>query len=134
MQYREAATDEISYGQLGQLTDGQTMLVLFHNKKRCYQCLQMEQFVSELINEKFQDAVDEQKLAFKTLIMDDPENRALVEQFGIFAATLVLMEFKNDQLTYARILPEATELYRNEVDFKQYLNKELSEIVANDHE
>lgn len=132
--HQHAPTEQITYDQLYPLVKGQTQVVLFHNKKRCHQCLQMEQFVKEVLNDKFSDEVTSGDLALKLLTIDDPENRALVEQFGIFAATLVLMEFEDDQLNYARVLLRGSELYRNESAFKHYVKEEVSEALSNTYE
>jgi hypothetical protein len=127
-------TDEISYNQLQPLVDGQIQLVLFHNQKRCHQCLQMQQFAEEVLKEQFFDATDSGSLVFNTLTIDEPENQPLIQQFGIFAATLVLMEFEGDKLVYARVLIKGPELYKQEVDFKNYLTEEISDILSVDYE
>jgi hypothetical protein len=81
------------------------------------------------LNERFGKAMENKSLVFKTITIDEPENQGLVQQFGIFAATLVLMEFNNGELIYARVLTRGPELYHEETDFKDYLIEELSEIM-----
>lgn len=126
--------DTISYNQLQPLVDGQIQLVLFHNAKRCHQCLQMEAFAEEVLRQRFGKAMENESLVFKTITIDEPENQGLVQQFGIFAATLVLMEFNDDELVYARVLTRGPELYQEENDFKEYLSQELSEIMPGSDE
>jgi hypothetical protein len=121
--------DSISYNQLQPLVDGQIQLVLFHNKKRCHQCLQMEDFAEEVLIDRFGRGMENKSLVFKTITIDEPESQGLVRQFGIFAATLMLMEFNDDQLIYARVVTRGPELYQEENDFKEYLSQELSEIL-----
>ena len=133
-QQRNEQTDVNSFQNLKPLIDGQLQLVLFHNQKRCQQCLNMEQFTREVINEQFANQISSGALTFKTTIIDDPENRTLVDQFGIFAATLVLMEFKDEELVHSRVFIEGAELYRNQQDFKNYLSMELSKIVTESHD
>lgn len=126
--------DTISYNQLQPLVDNQIQLVLFHNAKRCHQCLQMEEFAEEILSERFGKAMENKSLVFKTISIDESENHGLVRQFGIFAATLVLMEFKDEELVYARVLTRGPELYQEESDFKEYLSQELSEIMPGSDE
>jgi hypothetical protein len=116
---------DISYENLLPVEPGQLQLVLFHNKKRCHQCLTMEALVNNLLADEFSDDMQEGTLAFKTVAMDDPVNQPLVNQLGIFAATLVFMEFDVETLTYARVLTRGPELYRDEAEFKRYLRDEL---------
>lgn len=124
----------ISYNQLQPLVDDQIQLVLFHNTKRCHQCLQMEEFAKEVLSDQFGKALENKSLVFKTITIDEPENKGLVQQFGIFAATLVLMEFNNGELIYARVLTRGPELYQKESDFKEYLSHELLEIIPGSDE
>lgn len=133
-QQRNEQTDVISFQNLKPLLDGQLQLVLFHNRKRCLQCLDMEHFTREVISEQFANQISSGALTFKTIIIDDPENRILVDQFGIFAATLVLMEFKDEELVYSRVFIQGAELYRNQQDFKNYVSMELSKILGQSHD
>lgn len=121
--------DEVSYDNLEPLRDGQIQLVLFHNKKRCHQCLTIEAHVGQIINEHFSDNIQDNTLAFKMIVIDEPENIPLVKKLGVFAATLVFMEFKSGELIYARVLERGPELYRKEAEFKAYLTDELSSIL-----
>jgi hypothetical protein len=108
------------------------VVVLFHNQKRCYQCLQMEKYTVDLINADFFDSEDEQ-VSFRTIIIDDPGNKFLVDQFGVFAATLVLLEYKEGELLASKVLLEATGLYRDEVDFKDHLKGQIQQFrIEND--
>jgi len=125
-QQQSVLTMAVSYENLFPVESGQLQLVLFHNEKRCHQCLTMEAMVNELMTEEFSDDIQKGALAFKTIAMDNPVNQPLVNQLGIFAATLVFMEFDGETLTYARILTKAPELYRDEAAFKNYLRDELS--------
>jgi hypothetical protein len=89
---KQKADTEIHYDNLKPLVDGQVQLVLFHNEKRCQQCLEMEEMARELLLENFKRQLDDESLIFKTAVIDVPQNRDLVDQLGIFGATLVLME------------------------------------------
>ena len=126
---RHIQTDTVSYRNLEPLVDGQFQLVLFHNEKRCHQCLTMEEHVNQIVNSNFSESIKDNTLTFKTIVIDEPENIPMVEKLGVFAATIVLMEFKDSELVYARVLTEGLELYRKEDAFKSYINKELSSIL-----
>ena len=126
---RQIQTDTVSYKNLEPLVNGQIQLVLFHNKKRCHQCITMEEGVRNVINEKFSDYINNGSLVFNTMIIDENENIPLVERLGIFAATIVLMEFSDKELTYARVLTRGPELYLKQIEFKNYVSQELSDIL-----
>jgi hypothetical protein len=128
-QQQSVPTMDVSYENLLPVEPGQLQLVLFHNEKRCHQCLTMEALVNELMADEFSDDMQEGTLAFKTVAMDDPVNQPLVNQLGIFAATLVFMEFDSETLTYARVLTRGGELYRDEAAFRSYLGDELTAML-----
>jgi hypothetical protein len=125
---KQKADTEIHYDNLKPLVDGQVQLVLFHNEKRCQQCLEMEEMARELLLENFKRQLDDESLIFKTAVIDVPQNRDLVDQLGIFGATLVLMEFDNDSLVYARVLTRGAELASDKTKFRNYVSSQLSEI------
>jgi hypothetical protein len=125
---KQKADTEIHYDNLKPLVDGQVQLVLFHNEKRCQQCLEMEEMARELLLENFKRQLDDESLIFKTAVIDVPQNRDLVDQLGIFGTTLVLMEFDNDSLVYARVLTRGAELASDKTKFRNYVSSQLSEI------
>jgi len=116
----------LNFEKLEPLEDGQIQLVLFHNKKRCYQCLEMEELVQEVLQDHFTNEIQEGALIFNTLVIDEPVNRPLVEYFEVYGATLTIMGFKQGQLADALVLERGPELYRDEQLFKIYLQQELS--------
>ena len=94
----------------------------------------MEKFADDVLNEFHTLAIKEKKLSYKTIIIDDPANQPLVNEFGIFAAAFVVMEFDGEKLIYARVLREAAELYRDEAAFKAYFENELSGMLTSNHD
>lgn len=124
------STENSLYEQLNPSKEKQIQLILFHNKKRCFQCLQIEQFTTEVLNDVFFDELAIERIQFKTLTIDDADNIPLVDHFGIFAATLVLMDFKQNELTKSKVLMEVTGLYRDELAFKAQLKNELEQFFT----
>lgn len=109
-------------------------LVLFHNQKRCFQCLQMEALSIEVIESVLKKENDEGPLTFNTVIMDDPKNAAIVEQLGVFASTLVLVELRQNDIIKTNVLFEATSLYQDEEAFKIHIWDEVQKFLAETYE
>lgn len=103
------------------------MVILFHNEKRCYQCLEMEEHTVNLLRAIGDNEPGNNDFRFSTIIIDDPENRGIIETFGIFAPTIVLLEFDQNELTRSKVLPEFTGLYRDERLFTEQLLKEMDQ-------
>lgn len=109
----------------------QVQVVLFHNQKRCFQCRKMELHTMEVLNASYADQLDKGQLAYKSIIIDDPENFALVNGLGIFGPTLVLVSLDQDNELLIKVLFEATGLYRDGDAFKDYVVTELNHFLKN---
>lgn len=128
------STDGSLYEQLNPEKKNQSQVILFHNRKRCFQCLQMETFTRELLAETYSDELSNKCLEIRTIIIDDPDNLKLVKQFGIYAATVVLIKFDQEKIVKVNVLNEATGLYRNENTYKDYLKNELQQFLIEENE
>jgi hypothetical protein len=111
-----------------------TAVVLFHYTKRCTQCMAMEKFTREVLNDEFQDMVDNNQIFYRELEIDRPENRSLVEELGIFTSTLVIIRFGGPENERIRVLDRSWKLYDNETEFKQMLTNELQQMIREEDE
>ena len=120
--------------QLNPMNKRGIQLILFHNKKRCFQCLQIEKYALEVLNEVFHNELQSERIQFNTLVIDDVGNLPIVDHFGIFSATLVLIDFDQKQLRRSKVLMETTRLYRDEKAFKEQLKSEVQQFLPNEYE
>ena len=109
-------------------------VVLFHNKKRRFQCERMERFTQDILKNSFAEEMAKKRLGFTKLVIDDPSNFAVVEQLGIFASTIVLVRFENMAITETRTLYEAAKVYQDEVAFKALMEREIEQFIGSAHE
>ena len=103
------------------------MILLFHYTERCTQCLNMERYTRELLDENFADMVADKKIQFRLVEMDKPENRNLVDRFGLFTTTIVLVRFENYKEKKINVLTDSWKYYDDETAFKEMLKKKLEE-------
>lgn len=111
-----------------------TAVVLFHYIKRCDQCLAMEKFTKEVLDNAFQDMVTSNQIFYREMEIDRPENRSLVEELGIFTSTLVIIRFGDHESERVRVLDRSWALYDNETAFKQMLKDELLQMIREEDE
>ena len=128
-EWMQIQNQSISYEKLTPLQDGQIKLVLFHNRKRCHQCLTFEDYTKKVLDEHFAEELKDGSLIFHTVTIDEPANYQLVERYGIFAATLVIIQFQDGEPVYEKVLEQGPELYRDEMKFSDYLRQELHKIL-----
>jgi len=117
------------YEQLAPGNVNQQYVLLFHNSERCSQCLRMEKFTNDVLNEDFNGLIAEKKLQFRLITMDTPDNLNLVKRFNIFTTTLVFVQFENKRESKIKVLNDSWGYSGDEVSFKEMLRTELNQFL-----
>ena len=110
----------------------QIQLILFHNQKRCFQCLEMERLINEVVNDHFSNESGNGEFIFKSISMDDPKFIGLAERYQLFAATLVVVVFDGERIILEKPLLLTGSLYRDEEAFKVQLKKDIEDLLYDD--
>jgi hypothetical protein len=103
----------------------QYMVLLFHSTIRCEQCLSMEKFINQVMEQSYKDLTDNGKLQFKMIQMDHPGRRHLAETFKLYTASVVLIEFKEKQEVSTKVLRDSWKFVNDETLFKDLLDSEI---------
>ncbi|MBD3181333.1 hypothetical protein GF312_03510 [Candidatus Poribacteria bacterium] len=111
-----------------------TILVLFHYKKRCEQCLAMEKYAREVLEDNFHEMLQQKQIQFRQAVMDLEENRNFIERFGLFTSTLVIIKFEDMEEDSIRVLDRSWTLYTNEMEFKKMLTEELNHMIGHEYD
>ncbi len=98
----------------------------FHGNYRCTTCTTLERLSRKAINEKFSRELGSGKLAFKSVNVDEPENRHFIEDFGLYTKSLVIVEMQGDKVIRHKNLKEIWTLWRDEPVFEKYVQKEVA--------
>ncbi|TFH23474.1 MAG: hypothetical protein E4H10_12085 [Bacteroidia bacterium] len=107
-----------------------TVLVLFHYNKRCEQCLTMEKYSREVLKDDFSTMEQKKEIQFRQVVMDLPENRTLVDRYGLVTSTLVIIKFQNMEEDSIRVLDRSWALFNQEKEFKKMLSEELHQMTG----
>ncbi len=94
----------------------------------------MEKYTNDVLTEYYSDLVAGKKLQFKLMIMDNQDNRNLVERFGLFTTTIVLVQFENKKEKRIKVLNDSWEYSQDEQAFKNMIKKELDQFIINPDE
>jgi hypothetical protein len=121
------------YARLNVSRPNNTVLVLFHYSKRCEQCLAMERYAREVLKDEFPGMMQKKQIQFRQVVMDLDENRSLIERFGLFTSTLVIIRFEGREEDSIRVLDRSWTLYNDEVEFKKMLSEELNQIIGQEN-
>jgi len=66
-------------------------LLYFHPRFRCVSCNEVEKFAREATKSEFAKEMKDGKLVFKSLEIDDPKNKKLVQELGVTGSSLYLI-------------------------------------------
>ena len=121
------------YAHLDVSRPSSMVLVLFHYSKRCEQCLAMERYAREVLKDEFPVMVQKKQIQFRQVVMDLDENRNLIDRFGLFTSTLVIIRFEGRKEDSIQVLDRSWTLYNNEVEFKKMLSEELHQMIGQEN-
>ncbi len=72
----------------------QTDVYYFHMKRRCMTCQTVEKVSQDAVNEQFADAVKKGEITFKSVDLEEKENKALVKKLKVQGQTLLIVNGK----------------------------------------
>jgi len=107
-----------------------TVLVLFHYSQRCDQCLAMERYSREVLRDEFPGMMQKKQILFRQVVMDLPENRSMINRFGLVTSTLVIIRFEEMVEDSIMVLDRSWALFNNEKEFKKMLSEELQQMTG----
>jgi len=122
------------YERLDVSRPSSTILVLFHYNQRCHQCLTMEKYARKVLDEEFHGMMQSNLIGFRQVVMDQAENRDLVDRLGLFTSTLVIIRFEEMKEDSVRVLDRSWDLYTDEMAFKKMLREELHHMTASEYD
>ncbi|NND08568.1 MAG: hypothetical protein HKN87_19505 [Saprospiraceae bacterium] len=118
------------FDQIELTQDEQIVILLFHYQDRCPQCTRMEFYTAAVLEEDFHEAVDQDLIRLQLINMDHIDYQDLVDESGLFAATIFLLKYDQGELKQKKILKEAWSLYLDEKAFKKMLVQEVNEMLG----
>jgi len=86
-----------------------------------------------VLKDKFPGMVQKKQIQFRQVVMDLDENRSLIDRFGLFTSTLVIIRFEGRDEDSIQVLHRSWTLYNNEVEFKKMLTEELHQMLEQEN-
>jgi hypothetical protein len=95
----------------------------------------MEAYTEKTLRLYYNKEMQAGSIALERVNIDDPENLKLVEQYGIFNTTIVMVKQTRGKVTKQIVLFEQLwELFDSENEFISMLNGELKALLENPDE
>jgi hypothetical protein len=97
----------------------------FHGTFRCPSCIKIEEWSYEAIKKSFPTALEEGKLLWRPVNVEEPENKHFVKEYNLFTKSLIITEMKGGKQIRWKNLNKVWELLRNQEKFFSYVTEEV---------
>jgi thiol-disulfide isomerase/thioredoxin len=97
-----------------------TVVYYFYAKPRCISCKKIETYTKEAVS-----SLNNSKVEFKTVDLDQPENKHYKKQYKLYTKSVVLSKVKNGKEIKSKNLTQIWTKLGDEKAFKNYVTKEI---------
>lgn len=101
----------------------------FHGTFRCPSCTKIEKWSYEAIRKSFPTALEQGRLLWKPVNLEEPENKHFVEQYSLFTKSLIITEVKGEKEIRWKNLNRVWELLGNQEKFFSYVTQEVRDYL-----
>jgi hypothetical protein len=102
----------------------------FHGNVRCSTCRTLEAYAEEAVSRGFADELATGRLAWRVVNVDQPENRHFVRDFELVTKSVVLVEYRDGQVTRYENLKLVWQLVRDKDGFLTYVRDATREFLG----
>jgi len=78
-------------------------VLYFHPRIRCVSCNDVEKYAREVTKDEFAKEIKDGKLVFKSLEIDDPKNKKLVDELGVTGSSLYVVASGGGKMEHGEI-------------------------------
>lgn len=103
----------------------------FHGTYRCPSCTKIEKWSYEAIKDSFPKALKEDRVLWKPVNVDKPENRHFIKEYSLSTKSLIITEVKGDKQTKWKNLDKVWRLLRDQEKFFAYVTQEVRNYMDN---
>ena len=103
----------------------------FHGTYRCPSCTKIEKWSYEAIKDFFPKELKEDRLLWKPVNVEKPENRHFIKEYSLFTKSLIITEVKGEKQTKWKNLDKVWRLLRDEEKFSAYVTQAVKNYMDN---
>lgn len=126
---KKVDTETHTAGQAKKESKTKTTVYYLHTSRRCGPCGYIQHTAESVVKEEFKDQVDNGRLSFKTINVEHPENRHLVEHYGLVSQSVVVSNSENGEEKEWENLDQIWPLLRNRDQFQQYIKDSINKFL-----
>ena len=103
----------------------------FHGTYRCPSCTKIEKWSYEAIKDSFPKALKEDRLLWKPVNVEKPENRHFIKEYSLFTKSLIITEVKGEKQTKWENLDKVWRFLRDQEKFFAYVTQKVKNYMDN---
>lgn len=103
------------------------VVTYFHTSFRCPTCHKIEQYSNNAVHSNFEDELNNGKLVWRVINVDEPENKHFVKDYQLYSKHLIISEIKDGKEVRWKDLKDVWTHVRNEEKFENYVKTEISD-------
>jgi len=111
-------------GESREALESQVWVTYFYTSYRCPTCKKLEAYSRQAIEEGFPAEVEEKKIIFRTLNLDEPENSRYVEDYKLVTKSLIVSLNREGKEVKWKNLPDIWKLVGDQEKFEEYVQRE----------
>jgi len=106
------------------LPNSKVVAYYFHGTARCVTCRDIESYTKEAIETGFPEAIKTDRLEFRAVNVDEPQNEHFVQDYQLSSSSVVVARFTNGEQTDWKNLQLVWELVPDHDAFMVYIQEE----------
>ena len=107
-----------------EISETQVLVTYYYTSYRCPTCKKLETYSRQAIEEGFPEELEEKRIVFLTLNLDEPENSRYVEDYKLVTKSLIISLNRNGKEIKWKNLPEIWKLVGDQEKFGEYVQRE----------
>jgi hypothetical protein len=111
-------------GESREAPESQVWVTYYYTSYRCATCKKLETYSRQAIEEGFPAEIEEKKIVFRTLNLDESENSRYVEDYKLVTKSLIISLNRNGKEIKWKNLPDIWKLVGDQEKFREYVQRE----------
>jgi hypothetical protein len=112
--------------------DHQVIAYYFHGAKRCTTCRAIEAGSLAALRDAYADQFADGRLVWRVVQYDTEENEHFIDEFGLFSASLVLVDMQDGEQQDWKMLDKVWQLVSDEDALAAYVRDEAGKYLETD--
>jgi hypothetical protein len=109
--------------------ESQVVVTYYYTSYRCPTCMKLETYSRQAVEGGFPDEIEQNKVVFRTLNLDEPENGRFVEIYKLVTKSLIVSLNRKGKEVKWKNLPDIWKLVGDQAKFEEYVRRETQSFL-----